>query len=90
MPTCPIANCAAFPMSRSSDLFYLDLLWQARNSALGLVITTDNPTLVRDRFSALKTRNREDFHHISVLKTRDGRVWLLNREGKENDNAETE
>lgn len=73
------------------NIQYLDELWAARNSPLGRVIVTDNPELVRQRFYQLRKENAPDFDAISVLRTADNRIWLLNREGKmESDDAQTE
>lgn len=79
-------------MSKLSDrIEYLDELWAAHNAPLGRVIVTDNPELVRQRFYQIRAANAPDFDAISVLRTADNRIWLLNREGKvESDDAQTE
>jgi len=65
-----------------SDPFWLDLMWRALHAPLGLVITTDLPDIVRSRCGTIKQHHMPDFNAISIIRTADGRIWLLNREGK--------
>lgn len=66
----------------------LDYMWRAINSRFGLWFRTNNPERLRQRFYALRRQFPGNFECLSILRTRDGRIWLLNREGKEKSDEE--
>ena len=66
----------------------LDLMWAALREPLGLVVETSSPERLRQLLYGIR-RGETDFADIK-LSVADGKLWILNREGRQEvENAET-
>ena len=66
-------------MSKSFEL--LDLMWRATHERFGIWIRTDNAEGLRAHIYKLRNQHPGNFEALSVIRTRDDRLWILNREG---------
>ena len=67
----------------------MELMWAAMRERFGLVVETDKPDRLRQLLYTIRRNHMADFINLRLTLTPDGRLWLLNKEGIDDDGPPT-